>query len=73
MDVGVTVLKKTWKKEKSDIRKRRKNSGLHLHENQTHDLPSSSLDALTNEPLEALWPAGSKLDHQAIKDYQGLA
>ena len=29
-------------------------------ENQTHDPPGVSSDALTTKPLEALWRAGSK-------------
>ena len=48
-----------WKKANSYIRKLRKKF-LALGENRTHDPPCSSSDALTTEPLEALWQAGLK-------------
>lgn len=34
-----------------------------LGENWTHDPPSSSLEAPTTEPMEALWGAGSKFNY----------
>ena len=62
-NIYITKKKKTiWKKEKSNTRKLTKKFRA-PREDQTHDPPSSSLDALTNNLLEALWPAESKLNH----------
>ena len=64
-----------WKKENSYTRKLRKNSELQVRiQLMTHNPPSSSLDALTTELLEALRRAGLKftpMSHRGL--YWGLA
>ena len=56
---------KIWKKENS-----KPESSEELRspgENQIHDPPSSSSDALATEPLEALCPPGSKFNFNYIE------
>ena len=64
--IRVTAKSKIWKKENSNTfsTKLRRNSKLQVRIELTTDPPSSSLDALTFELLEALHRAGSKFNYK---------
>ena len=59
--------RQSWRSRARDKKQRR---------HRTHDPPSSRLDALTTELLEALWRSGSKFKYNCTSHrefYQGLS